>query len=86
MFTDISEVTIDLPTPPLPLTTAITFLILLNECVSSKKLCGWLLQFPALAQLEQSELHPESQLDPQPCSTFSFSDIALPLSLYKFCF
>ena len=40
MLTAIREVTIDLPTPPLPLTTAITFLILLYELVSSKKLWG----------------------------------------------
>ena len=58
MFTAISDVTIDLPTPPLPLTTPMTFFISLKLLVSSRKLCGWLLQLPALGQLLQSDVQP----------------------------
>ena len=52
-------VTRDLPTPPLPLTTPITFFTWLYWLVLSKKLCFcWLSQLPADGQEPQFPLHP----------------------------
>ena len=51
------EVTRDLPTPPLPLTTAITFLTLEYWLTGSIKLCGAVRSPQLEEQLLQSWLH-----------------------------
>ena len=55
------EVTIDLPTPPLPLTTAMTFLISLRLLAGSSRLCG-LPQLPLLGQDAQLPEQPVASL------------------------
>ncbi len=53
------EVTILLPTPPFPLTTPITFPILLSSCGATKKSAGF-----ALREAQFSEQLPQSLLQP----------------------
>ena len=65
IITDIIDVTIDLPTPPLPLTTPITFLIWESSCGFSMRLS--LVRDEQFAeQVEQSCLHSD-------CSVLSVS-------------
>ena len=51
-----------LPTPPLPLTTAITFFTLLNAFCASSRLSGLLRDAQSAPQLEQSCVHSDNFL------------------------
>ena len=51
------QVTVDLPTPPLPLTTAITFLTLESSLTGLHRSCGPCRSAQLAPQVEQSWVH-----------------------------